>query len=143
MIETAAEELPCPDVIIIQQGPYLSSTQKYLLIKPITDVEILEAVKSMPLYKSLGIDGFLIEFFSTHWDIVKKDVVGVVQDFFKTGKMLKNMSCTNITLIPKISNPTTIKDYKPIAYCKTYYKIITQILTTRLKMVIDDIIAPS
>lgn len=50
--------------------------------------------------------------------------------------MLKSISCTVVNLIPKISSPSTMKDYKPIACCTTLHKIITKILATRLKMVI-------
>lgn len=48
-----------------------------------------------------------------------------------------------VNLIPKISSPCTMKDYKPIACCTTLHKIITKILATRLKMVINDIISSS
>lgn len=54
----------------------------------------------MPADKSPGIDGFPVEFFIQNWSLVKEDVIAVVKVFFHTDKILKDTSCTTITLIP-------------------------------------------
>nr|XP_009759857.1 PREDICTED: uncharacterized protein LOC104212333 [Nicotiana sylvestris] len=54
--------------------------------------------------------------------------------------MKTTWKCTTITLIPKILASTQVKDYRPIAYCTTLYKIVAKILTNRLKKVIEVII---
>ncbi|XP_009768476.1 uncharacterized protein [Nicotiana sylvestris] len=35
-------------------------------------------------------------------------------EFFETTKMCKAINCTTITLIPKVKNPTNIKEFMPI-----------------------------
>lgn len=97
----------------------------------------------MPVDKSPGVDGYPVEFFTGQWNIVKHDVLKAVHEFFVTGKMLKSFSCTVVNLIPKCANPTMVKDYRPIACCTTFYKLITKILTNRMKKVIGSIIGPS
>lgn len=74
---------------------------------------------------------------------MKSDVLLAVQKFFTTGKVLKTFSCTSVTLMPKVPAPTLVKDYRPIAYCTTFYKIITKVLTNRMKGVMNTIIIPS
>lgn len=63
-----------------------------------------------------------------------------IKEFFKTGKLYKAINCTVITLIPKIANPTSVKEFRPIAYCNVLYKMIAKIIAFRLQAVITDII---
>ncbi|GKA04326.1 putative RNA-directed DNA polymerase, eukaryota, reverse transcriptase zinc-binding domain protein [Tanacetum coccineum] len=45
------------------------------------------------------------------------------------------------TLIPKVSNPIHIKDFRPISLIGIHYKIIAKILADRLSKVIDKIVS--
>nr|GEW84339.1 RNA-directed DNA polymerase, eukaryota, reverse transcriptase zinc-binding domain protein [Tanacetum cinerariifolium] len=47
-----------------------------------------------------------------------------------------------ITLIPKVSNPLFIKDYRPISLIGLHYKIVAKILSNRLSKVVNSIISP-
>ncbi|XP_070015914.1 uncharacterized protein [Nicotiana sylvestris] len=71
------------------------------------------------------------------------DIYEDVKDFFVTGRLHKRVSSTAVTLIPKVQNPSQVKDYRPIACCTTMYKIITKVLTARLKPVIRGLIGRS
>ncbi|XP_071718682.1 uncharacterized protein [Rutidosis leptorrhynchoides] len=55
-------------------------------------------------------------------------------------RMPKGASSTFVTLIPKISNPTCFKDYRPISLIGIQYKIIIKILANRLTKVIGKVI---
>lgn len=119
-----AENLPSPNAVFIREGPCLTYEQKCRLVIPVTEEEIMLAIKSMPADKSPGIDKFPIEFFVKNWTIVKSDVVKAILEFFHTGKMLKAFSCSAVTLIPVVPNPVQVKNCRPIACCTTFYKII-------------------
>ncbi|KAM3301327.1 hypothetical protein P3S67_015829 [Capsicum chacoense] len=93
--------------------------------------------------KAPGIDGYPAEFFNLNWSIIKQDVPLAVKKFFESGRLLKLFSCTAVSLIPKVANPTYVRDNRPIACCTTIYKIITRILTNRLKSVVKHLVNPS
>lgn len=105
--------------------------------------EIHEAIKTMPTDKALGVDGSPIEFFTKNWEIVQKDELQTVQQFFQTSIFWPTINTTIITLIPKVPASTKVKDYRPIAFCTTIYKIIAKILTKRLKHVMASLFGNS
>ena len=57
--------------------------------------------------------------------------------------MLREINCTNIALVPKVPNPGSMHDYRPISCCNTIYKCISKIIAARIKQCIPDIISPS
>lgn len=138
-----ASELPCLNSMRVRSGTCLTVLQQRELIKEITDEEILEAIRAMPVDKAPGVGSFTIEFFTKNWEIVKTDVLVVEKQFSQTGILFPNINSTAITLIPKISSPTKVKDYRPIACCTTLYKIISKVITRRLKTVIANLIGCS
>ena len=51
------------------------------------------------------------------------------------------MNSTFLALIPKEQNPSSIKRFRRISLCKYSYKIISKVISNRLKKVIPDIIS--
>ncbi|CAA7060148.1 unnamed protein product [Microthlaspi erraticum] len=104
-------------------------------------VEIKEALFSIHPDKAPGPDGFSAYFFQTHWDVVEEAIVKEVGSFFSSGILPASINNTHVRLIPKITSPKGVSDYKPIALCNVYYKIISKVLTRRLQPLLDGIIA--
>ncbi|GJY83206.1 RNA-directed DNA polymerase, eukaryota, reverse transcriptase zinc-binding domain protein [Tanacetum coccineum] len=110
------------------------------LIKPITDEEIKEALFSIDDNKVSGPDGYTSKFFKAAWSVVDQDVYCAVKEFFVTGKILGELNATLISLIPKVSAPANVTDYRPISCCNIVYKTISKVITNRLKHVLSDLV---
>ncbi|KAE8687162.1 hypothetical protein F3Y22_tig00111022pilonHSYRG00164 [Hibiscus syriacus] len=80
---------------------------------------------------------FLSPGVSNHCD----DVVAAVKYFFQHSTMLPTFNSTTIALIPKVPNPSKVKDFRPISCCSVIYKSITKILVKRLTSLIPGIIS--
>ncbi|XP_075087887.1 uncharacterized protein LOC107829334 [Nicotiana tabacum] len=140
LMETAASKLPAVNILVMRNFPCLSHTQQLELCAPITEEEIYEGLSSIGDDKAPGIDDFNVVFFKQTWCIVKNEVYEAVQDLFTTGTLYKAINCTTLTLVPKVPNPDTVKDYGPIASCTVLYKITAKVITSRLQKVMAYII---
>ena len=79
--------------------------------------------------KTSSPDRFTACFFKKAWPVIRSDVVHAIQSFFKSSRLLGEVNETIITLVPKMSNPSSMGDYRPISYCNIIYKCITKNLT--------------
>jgi len=66
-------------------------------------------------------------------DIVKKDILNVVEDSKSNKTILKALNTSFIALIPKQENDLTPDKYRPIALCNVIYKIISKVVANRFK----------
>lgn len=66
----------------------------------------------------------------------------MIQNVFRRGFLLREMNHTNIALIPKVENPNLVTHYRPISLCNVSYKILSKILSNRLKIVLPRLISP-
>lgn len=119
----------------------LHEDQNTFLISPISESEIRNAIWDCGSEKSPGPDGFSFAFYKKFWDTIKRDVIVFVQEFFRTGIIPKGCNTSFIALIPKISNPMVVSDFRPISLIGAQYKIIAKVLANRLAQVIDSIIS--
>lgn len=85
-------------------------------------------------------DGYNAFFFKKTRPIIEEEVTKAVVEFFTSTEMYRAINCTTTTLIPKVKNPSTIKEFRPISCCTVLYKIISKVLTSRLQGVMEDLI---
>ncbi|KAK9723972.1 hypothetical protein RND81_05G038200 [Saponaria officinalis] len=121
-------------------GAKLADEKHAMLLLPIIDSEIKDALFGIDDDKAPGIDGFSAGFFKSTWSTTGPDIIAAVKDFFLTNKLLRAVNTTVLTLVPKVENPTQVTQVRPIACCTVIYKVISKVLANRLQLVLSDFI---
>lgn len=111
--------------------------------KAFSAADIKEAFFSLPRNKTGGPDGYSTEFFIASWSVVGPEVTEAVLEFFTSGKLLKQWNSANLVLIPKKTNASLTTDFRPISCLNTVYKVISNLLASRLKEILPLMISKS
>lgn len=111
------------------------------LEKTFEEEEIKTAVFSCDGNKALGLEGFTLSFFQECWQFVKGDVLKVFEEFWRAGIINNITHETYLCLIPKKANSCRIRDFRPINLVSSLYKIISKVLSYRLKDVLGESIS--
>ena len=91
--------------------------------------------------KAPGVDGFTAGFCQKHWKLLGEDVTFAVLNFLNGGELPLGLNDTSITLIPKVRNPQSISQYRPISLCPVLYKLAVKVITNRLREFMDEIVS--
>lgn len=110
-----------------------------LLLIP-SDEEIRSTILALPKNKVPGPDGLSAEFFWESWEIVGKDSVDAVREFFTGGRLLRQFNSTTISLIPKIVGADQLTLFRPVSLYSTIYKVMARLLKRKLKLCVADIV---
>ena len=111
------------------------------LIREFTGDEVVVALKQIHPNKASGLDGMSAVFFQKHWSIVGNNITNMILNVLNHNIPISELNKTNISLIPKISNPKRMTDFRPISLCNVVYKLISKILANRLKPLLPQIIS--
>ncbi|KAA3457895.1 reverse transcriptase [Gossypium australe] len=106
------------------------------LNSPFKEAEVYAALKGMAPLKAPGLDGFPALFFQKFWHIVGKEVLEYCLGVLNEGKGIESANMTDIVLIPKVSQPTALANFRPISLCSVIYKLVTKTIANRLQTVI-------
>ncbi|XP_056691341.1 uncharacterized protein [Spinacia oleracea] len=128
---TMENKAPLLDAVM-DMGPRLNDTHRGRLACSVTVEDIKRVLDTIPSSKAPGMDGFNSHFFRTTWDTIKGDIHSAIKDFFETGKILKEVNITSITLVPKVKVTSSVGDFRPIACCSVIYKCISKLMCEKL-----------
>jgi hypothetical protein len=107
---------------------------------PITMDELQHSIRKGKLHKSPGADGIGHDFYVKTWDMCKKDLLQLLNTMFLEGKTTEAHKKEIIVCIPKKNTPTSIDDYRPLTLLNADTKLLTRILSERIKPHLQDII---
>lgn len=119
------------------------TTHAERLMREVTEEEIRDILFAMPSNKAPGPDGYPVEFYKLASSTVGHDLILAIQEFFRNGRLLKDLNTTVIALIPKTPEAASLVDYRPISCCNLTYKIISKVLANRLKPLLLECISPN
>ncbi|KAG7532416.1 Endonuclease/exonuclease/phosphatase superfamily [Arabidopsis thaliana x Arabidopsis arenosa] len=119
----------------------ISEDMNQKLSKEISTEEVRRALFSLNPDKTPGPDGMTAFFYQKFWDLTGPDLVKVVQEFHSSGSFDRRLNETNICLIPKTDRPRKMAEFRPISLCNVSYKVISKVLSSRLKKLLPDLIS--
>lgn len=120
----------------------ITPTINKLLMRTVEMSEVEEAVNQMAEGTAPGPDGFTVTFFHKLWDLLKEEVLYLVESSRKARKVLPAFNATFITLLPKSEGANHPSKFRPILLCNVIYKIITKVIANRIKPIMNILIAP-
>ena len=132
---------PVCDEIVNQAIHCVSENMNEKLVAIHSSLEIKDALFAIHLDKAPGPGGFSTSFFQSNWETVSPAIINEIQKIFRSGSLPSSINATHIRLILKISSPMKVMDYRPIALCNVYYKVISKILSLRHKPVLETVIS--
>ena len=90
--------------------------------------------------KASGPDRMPPIFYQTFWLDIGMVFYDIVLSCLNSGTFLRSINHTFITLIPKVANPKTVAQFRPISLCNVIYKLLSKVLVNRLKPILNSII---
>jgi hypothetical protein len=109
---------------------------------PFSEEEVKFAIQHMPSDKAPGPDGFSGAFFKSCWEIIKVDLMRVIQLFGNLhAENLHWLNSANVVLLPKKEGAEQVADFRPISLIHGVAKIISKMLAIRLAPFMNDLVS--
>ena len=108
---------------------------------PITETELLNALKSMSNDKSPGNDGLMKEFYETFWNEKKNPLISSIQRSFEVDQLTISQRQAMIKLIEKKErDKRLIKNWRPISLLNLDTKLLSKALANRMNDVLPSLV---
>ena len=98
-------------------------------------------MKQLAKDKSPRPNGWPVEFFLSFLDMLMDELLHMVEQSKVEGFVSDTLNSTFSTTTPNKNKPKTINDYSPISLCNLAYKIITKIISNRLRTRLADMMS--
>jgi hypothetical protein len=117
-LHTKYDNIPVDDesirILMTNTNKILPREATLALDAPITTDELQYAVKKEKPNKAPGSDGMSQDFFEFTWDLIKHEMLTIVNQMYAEGKMMNKQKHGMIVCIPKKPHPLRPEDYWPL-----------------------------
>jgi hypothetical protein len=113
----------------------LSTEEANYLIRPFDEEEIKHAIDIMHVDSAPSPNGFGVAFFKNFWHLIGGDLMKMFRDFHGENLDIQSLNYGFNSLVPKIKDATSIKQYHPICLLNVDFKIFTKVLSNSLSQV--------
>ena len=121
----------------------LSEEEKLSCEQKISLQEISAVLSSLNNESSAGCDGLSAPFYKVFWNKLKKILLESFNEAIENGQLSTNQKRGIITLLHKGDNRNDLNNWRPISLLNTDYKIFSQVIASRIKLVLPTIISSS
>ena len=66
-----------------------------------------------------------------------------MREFHTNSKLVLGINSSFVALIPKNDNPSSLSELRPISLIGSLYKVLSKVLSSRIKVVLSKIISDS
>lgn len=101
--------------------------------------EVWEIIKELPGDRASGPDGFTGLFYKVAWLIIKADIMNAVNALCSLDAHLLNDAL--MILLRKTTDPTRLKDFRPISLMHSFSKLFAKCLARRLAPKLKNMVA--
>jgi hypothetical protein len=117
----------------------LNQDERERLDSDLSISEFDDAIKEIKTNTSPGIDGISNRFIKKFWKLFRCPLFKYATFCLNKGELTENFRSAKVRLIPKKGDPKKISNWRPISLLNCFYKIISRVLTMRLRTVSDKI----
>jgi len=140
--ESAEEDIVAQDDLLSSVHVCLTEEESRVCEGPVTINEVFEAIKRAPKNKTPGLDGIPADFFKTFSDLLGPLLVDIFNSSLSRGTLSLSMREAVISIAFKKGDPRLISNYRPLSMLCADVKLLSSILTTRMRSVASSIIHP-
>lgn len=133
----SASEIKELNLVLSYVHPSVSEEQNDWLVSCMSREELKQAIFHLGATKAPGPDGFNGNFYQASWEEVSETLFALVNNILFKDESFGKFNETNLVLIPKIEGPESVSQFRPISLCNFAFKVISKILATRFKRVLD------
>lgn len=125
----------------LQCIPNMVTDAQNMDLQTMPTMEEVREVDSMNPNLAAGPDGMNGKFFQVCWDIIKNDMLAVIQAFFCGHSIPRYFSHACLFLLPKVNHPNKISEFRRISLSNFTSKIISKLLCLRLAPILPNLIS--
>ena len=96
---------------VLQRGiRSISPEMNSLLTEPITAEELWKAISQAKSHEESGADGKGLEFYRSEWDVIKAELVQIMNWMFLNELLIAQQVKGHVVCIPKKPHPVSVED---------------------------------